>query len=70
MGSGYFASRGKIAPCYFAIWRQTGPSGYLAASAKIAHKPNPNPNSNPNPNPNSNPSPNPNPNRGKTLFCL
>ena len=21
-GSGYFASRGKIAPCYFAIWRQ------------------------------------------------
>ena len=36
MGSGYFASRGKIAPCYFAIWRQNSPSGYLAASAKIA----------------------------------
>ena len=35
-GSGYFASRGKIAPCYFAIWRQNSPSGYFAASAKIA----------------------------------
>ena len=34
--SGYFASRGKIAPCYFAIWRQNSPSGYFAASAKIA----------------------------------
>ena len=30
LGSGYFASRGKIAPCYFAIWR------LFAASAKIA----------------------------------
>ena len=35
-GSGYFASRGKIAPCYFAIWRQNSPHGYFAASAKIA----------------------------------
>ena len=35
-GSDYFASRGIIAPCYFAIWRQNGPSGYFAASAKIA----------------------------------
>ena len=34
-GSGYFASRGKIAPCYFAIWRQNSPIGYFAASAKI-----------------------------------
>ena len=31
-----FASRGKIAPCYFAIWRQNSPNGYFAASAKIA----------------------------------
>ena len=36
IGSGYFASRGKIAPCYFAIWRQNSPNGYFAASAKIA----------------------------------
>ena len=35
-GSGYFASRVKIAPCYFAIWRQSSPNGYFAASAKIA----------------------------------
>ena len=35
-GSGYFASRGKIAPCYFAIWRQNSSDGYFAASAKIA----------------------------------
>ena len=35
-GSGYFASRGKIAPCNFAIWRQNSPSDYFAASAKIA----------------------------------
>ena len=35
-GSGYFASRGKITPCYFAIWRQNSPSDYFAASAKIA----------------------------------
>ena len=35
-GSDYFASRGIIAPCYFAIWRQNGPRGYFAASAKIA----------------------------------
>ena len=35
-GSGYFASRGKIAPCYFAIWTQNSPYGYFAASAKIA----------------------------------
>ena len=35
-GSGYFASEGKIAPCYFAIWRQNSPNGYFAASAKIA----------------------------------
>ena len=34
-GSGYFASRGKIAPCYFAIWRQNSPNGYFATSAKI-----------------------------------
>ena len=31
-----FASRGKIAPCYFAIWWQNSPNGYFAASAKIA----------------------------------
>ena len=36
LGSGYFASRGKIAPCYFAIWRQNSPNGYFAASGKIA----------------------------------
>ena len=36
LGSGYFASRGKIAPCYFAIWRQNSPNGYFAASAKLA----------------------------------
>ena len=35
-GSGYFASRGKIAPCSLAIWRQNSPNGYFAASAKIA----------------------------------
>ena len=35
-GSRYFASRGKIAPCYFAIWRQISPNGYFAASAKLA----------------------------------
>ena len=35
-GSGYFASRGKIAPCCFAIWRQNSPNGYFAASAKLA----------------------------------
>ena len=34
-GSGYFASRDKIAPCYFAIWRQNSPNGYFALSAKI-----------------------------------
>ena len=32
----YFASRGKTAPFYFAIWRQNSPNGYFAASAKIA----------------------------------
>ena len=35
-GSGYFASRGKIATCYFDLWRQNTPNGYFAASAKIA----------------------------------
>ena len=35
-GSGYFFFRGKIAPCYFAIWRQNSPNGYFAACAKIA----------------------------------
>ena len=35
-GSDYFASRGKIAPCYFAIWRQNSPNRYFAASAKTA----------------------------------
>ena len=35
-GSGYFASRGKTAPCYFAIWRQNRPNGYFAANAKLA----------------------------------
>ena len=37
-GSGYFASRGKIAPRYFAIWRQNRPSpnSYFAANAKLA----------------------------------
>ena len=35
-GSSYFASRGKIAPCYFAIWRQNSPNGYFAANAKLA----------------------------------
>ena len=35
-GSGNFASRGKIAPCYFAIWRQNSPNGYFAANAKLA----------------------------------
>ena len=36
LGTGYFASRGKIAPYYFAIWRQNSPNGYFATSAKIA----------------------------------
>ena len=31
-----FQKKKKIAPCYFAIWRQNSPSGYFAASAKIA----------------------------------
>ena len=35
-GSGYFTSRGKIAQCYFAIWRHYIPNGYFAASAKVA----------------------------------
>ena len=35
-GSGYFASRGKIAQCYFAIWRQNSPNGQFAANAKSA----------------------------------
>ena len=35
-GSGYFASRGKIAPCYFAILRQNSPNDYFAANAKLA----------------------------------
>ena len=35
-GSGNFASRGKIAPRYFAIWRQNSPNGYFAANAKLA----------------------------------
>ena len=39
LGSGYFASRGKIAPCYFAIWQQNSANGYFAASAKIALSP-------------------------------
>ena len=34
-GSGYFASRGKIAPCYFAFWRQNSPNSYFAANAKL-----------------------------------
>ena len=73
-GSGNFASRGKIAPCYFAIWRQNSPNGYFAANAKLAL---------------SlmltqtltlirtliptlalTLTPNPNPNKVKTLFCL
>ena len=71
-GSSYFASRGKIAPCYFAIWRQNSPNGYFAANAKLAlnlmltQTPtliltlalNPSPNSNPNSN------------KVKTPFCL
>ena len=35
-GRGYFASRGKIAPCYFAIWRQNSPNSYFAANANLA----------------------------------
>ena len=35
-GRGYFASRGKIASRYFAIWRQNSPNGYFAANAKLA----------------------------------
>ena len=34
--SGYFASRGKITSCYFAIWRQNSPNGSFAANAKLA----------------------------------
>ena len=34
--SGNFASRGKIALCYFAICRQNSPNGYFAANAKLA----------------------------------
>ena len=36
LGSGYIASRGKITPCYFTIWRQICPKRYFASSAKIA----------------------------------
>ena len=36
LGSGYFASRGKLAPCYYAIWRQNSHKRYFASSAKIA----------------------------------
>ena len=36
IGSGYFSSRSKIAPCYFAIWRRNSPRRYFASSAKIA----------------------------------
>ena len=35
-GSDYFASGGKIAPCYFAILKQNSPKGYFATSVKIA----------------------------------
>ena len=35
-GSGNFASRGKIAPCYFAIWRQNSPNGNFATNVKLA----------------------------------
>ena len=35
-GRGYFASRGKIAPCYLAIWRQNSPNSYFAANANLA----------------------------------
>ena len=37
-GSGYFASRGKIAPCYFVVsdLEENSPSGYFAGSTKIA----------------------------------
>ena len=46
-GNGYFASRGKIAPCYFAIWRQNGPNGYVfCRKCQTSPKPNPNPNPN------------------------
>ena len=34
--SGYFASGGQIAPCYFVFWRQNSPNDYFALSAKIA----------------------------------
>ena len=36
IGSGYFSSRSKIAPCYFAIWRRNSPRRYFSSSAKIA----------------------------------
>ena len=35
-GSGNFASRGKIAPCYFAIWRQNSPNGNFSTNVKLA----------------------------------
>ena len=60
-GSGKFASRGKIASCYFAIWRQNSPYGYFAANAKLAvsfmltQKLTQTLNSNPNPNPKPSP---------------
>ena len=41
-GSGYFASGGKIAPCYFAILKQNSPKRYFATSVKIALIPTPN----------------------------
>ena len=51
IGSGYryFASRGKRAPSYFAIWRQDSPKCYFASSAEGQNSLNPNPNPNLNP---------------------
>ena len=47
-GSGNFASRGKIAPRYFAIWRQNSPKWLFCRKCQISPKPHANPNPNPN----------------------
>ena len=80
-GSGYFASRSKIATCYFAIWRQNSPNGYFAASAKLALSLILTQTltqtltliltfSNPNPNPNPALALTPNPNRKSTILSV
>ena len=69
LGSGYFASRGKIAPCYLAIWRQNNPNCYFGARIKIALSLILNQTQTLTLIPTLTLTQT-NPNRGKTLFCL